>query len=314
MRIVLFLLALSSFVGAAEMECIKMKDGRVFTGIYDEEAGTIEITTGTAKAKVALRAEEIATREPIAAKSPARDFIAEAQKLHDQEVTAETAKRAAQEEFEREAARQKIQREKQAADAAAVAQRQLERDDRIRQIKLEGAEAERRASVAVALHDAEEAERQRKRKVIADQQLAADDAERDRLRTIVAKSEFIRAMEERAAKDRMQQNQAQAEELHRQAEANRQDQKALTAIIVLGVGGIIVLLMWLLPALIAHRRRFAKRQDVNILLGSTLVATVLCCVFAGFPINIIGCCIGAIGWLCSLMWVLIASAPPKADD
>jgi hypothetical protein len=85
----LFLLLITLAVGAAEEECITLKDGRTFTGIYDDIAGTIEVTVGKSSAKIAIKPDQIAQRLATAAKPPERDFIAEASRFDEQQKEAE---------------------------------------------------------------------------------------------------------------------------------------------------------------------------------------------------------------------------------
>ncbi len=335
MRALFLLLALSSFLGAAEMEYIKLKDGRTFIGLYNEDAGTIEITTGNAKATVKLKADDIVHREPLAAKPPERDFVAEARKLLDQEVAAEKAKIEAQHELEEQVARQKAAREKQAADAAETVQRQLELNNRIRQIKLEGADAERRAAVAAALHEADEAERQRKAKAVADQQLdaqlAAEAAELDRQRSAAAAEQhrqFVQGLEAHQAKDRLAEIQRrQAAEAAASRASRVRQEEVVRGLVIIGILVALVLL-WLVPILVAMRRDFYKQGDIGLICGITIVSSIISSAafhlgLVDFLIVIITTSIAGLGWLAAFIWVLVASKSPethltppvtKADD
>src|SRR4051812_15426684 len=61
MRIVLALL-LAAGLSAQDSEMLTLKDGRVLTGVYDEARGSLLMENP--KAVIAIRKEEIVTREP----------------------------------------------------------------------------------------------------------------------------------------------------------------------------------------------------------------------------------------------------------
>ncbi len=303
----------------AEREMLTLKDGRVLLGLYDEDAGTIEVESpgGTATAKVRIQPDQIAARKSLVEKEPERNFVEEAKKLHDQQA-AELAKREAEAAATaREIAKQKEERERRAAAELAAEQRRLEMEDRVRELRREQDEADRKIAAIKAAQDAEE---QRVREIAAKKQAAEIEAEQARLHEIAAAGEQRRiekAKTEAAEKLKREQDDAARAAVEQRLNAAKQEAQAWGGRALIGGLLFALFLFWLLPALIAYRRRFHKRVDVTILLVATFVAMIVCAFLGGGArynvFAVIGCVIAALGWLGGLVWVLIASSPPERN-
>jgi hypothetical protein len=307
----LFLLLITLAVGAAEEECITLKDGRTFTGIYDDIAGTIEVTVGKSSAKMAIKPDQIAQRLATAVKPPERDFIAEASRFDEQQKEAE------------EKRKQRIIKEQQekAESDKIIAQLNAEHQQKA---DADRDEARQAALVVAAERAKRQAEAEEVRRYIAKRQAEAEEDRRYIAMRQAEAEEERNAKEEKQAAERRRAEMAHAkmmEEIQRKSDAEKiimlhrfeaaetaRDRQLLIAY-------ALAFLVWIFPSVFSHYRNFSKRWEVTVLLTLTLITGF------GIPMSeaIIsrtkpdyanpGLIITAIGWLGALAWVLIASKP-----
>lgn len=148
------LLMLFSFSSSAELEQITTTDGRTLVGVYDEDKQSLHMLVGKIESQIPLKPAQIATRKPVKAPMPERNFIEEAKLLSQQEKAIEERRareKAAAQEAERVAA---IERAREAAErirrVAAVeesikAARMLEKEERATRERID-AEQKRKAA------------------------------------------------------------------------------------------------------------------------------------------------------------------------
>jgi hypothetical protein len=301
MRVLIMLfLGLLTNAFTAEREMLTLKDGRLLIGLYDEDAGTIEVESpgGTATAKVRIEPDQIAARKSLVDKQPERNFVEEAKKLHEQQA-AELAKREAEAAATaREIAKQKEERERRAAAELAAEQRRLEMEDRVRELRREQEEAARKAAAIAA---AQEAEAQRIRDIEAKKKAAEIEAKQARLHEIAAAAEQRR--QEKAKADAAERSRKETERISQELSAANRERvqrtwgEMIMVILYLITGGLLLVifyLFWFWPYRIAKKRNFVKQKDVRMIL-------IVCIFLPG---------IGFLGWLAIMLWVLIASPHP----
>jgi fused signal recognition particle receptor len=247
MRAMFLFFLLCSFVGAAEMEYIKLKDGRTFTGLYDETKGTIEVTTGKAKAIFPIKADEIVLREAIAARPADRNFIQEAATLDQQlkDAAARREKDAAEQLLREQAA--SVEAEKLVRERAVRLAEQKARDE----IERRELQAKELAAQEAFARNAAEAEQ---RRIDLAQDRARQDEARAQQQVEKARIIMARQQEERVAKEkeRIESEKAWAE--FQSAAADREQKRQtreLTWLVMMLIGGRAFLLLVLA---IPHRR------------------------------------------------------------
>lgn len=300
----LFLLLITLAVGAAEEECITLKDGRTFTGIYDDIAGTIEVTVGKASAKIAIKPDQIAQRLATAAKPPERDFIAEASRFDEQQKEAE------------EKRKQRIIKEQQekAESDKVIAQLNAERQQKA---DADRDEARQAALVVAAERAKRQADAEEDRRYIAKRQADAEEDRRQSIRQQTEAAEARKANEEKeiAKQESMLKESQRMYELERMKDHERAANYQSTRVNIMLIALVLTFFVWTFPSVISHYRRFEKRWEVNILLIFTLIAgfgvPMVDAAISGTKVNYGGPGLGitAIGWIVALAWVLIASKP-----
>lgn len=308
----LLLLLMSVGVFAADEEIIRLKDGRVLHGVYDEEAGTIAIAglDGRSSAVIRIATADIVSRTSLEKKEPERNFVEEAKRLADIEAAATAAQRETQEATDREVARRKAERERQIAIADDTNKRKLELAERIREIDREGDDAKRKQAIETAQRDAEEAERQRKAKIIEQQQQAVDAEQLNKQQLAIVAAERAQFDRERAAAAERVRMAKQHEQDRAIAQQRIEQNRRIEAIVMLvfSILGLLgALAVWALPAWLARWRRFDRSWEVTLLLTLTFIAGAA--LAATTQPRIIGTVLMVVGWLIALIWVLIASKP-----